>query len=255
MRRILIYWGTVTVSDGRAEGLLSRVRTGADEYARLEDLLDSDAIAGMDQNELAGLSRGLHDRVLDGTPGFEEALADLGNLLPELPTGTASALALGLLASMYLEVGTGNSRIPPRSPIADVLFGLTEEAFSEVPLQVIAKRLSANERQPLHIPLEPVIECHFDTEADGVESDTIRSLKIAGVETILPAQERQSLSLKQLVGSDAATGSEILKCAAGLFGLPADKFVSGGDEDSVFKIPDGVGFKDPKVAFRAKEKL
>ena len=55
--------------------------------------------------------------------------------------------------------------------------------------------------------------------------------------------------------ADAATGSEILNCAAGLFGLPADKFVSGSDEDSVFKIPDGMGFKDPKVAFRAKEKL
>ena len=241
--------------DGRGKTLVSKARTGADDYARLSDQLDGDTVAGMDQNQLAGLSRGLHDRVLNGTPGFEEALADLGDLLPELPLGTASAITLGLMASMYLEEGTGISRIPPRSPIADILFGASHKLYGDIPVQVIAKRLSSNEKRPLYTPLEQIVECHFETEADGVESDTIRSLKIAGVETLLPAQESETLSLRRLVGGETATGKDILRFSAGLFGVPVERLDAGGDENSVYRIPKGMGFKDPKMVFRAKEEL
>jgi len=242
-------------ADERGEEFLSKARTGADDYVRISDQLDGDAIAGMDQDQLARMARGLHDSVLAGVSGFEEALADLGDLLPELPTGTASAITLGLMASMYLETETGNSRIPPRSPIADVLFGATHELFGELPSQIIAKRLSGNDRRPLHIPLELVIECHFETEAESAESDEIRSLKISGVETLLPAQESPSLSLSEIFEGDTAKGTEIIERAARLFGLPLERLDAGGDESSIYRIPDGMGFKEPKMAFRAKKEL
>ena len=241
--------------DERGVALLEETRSNVEGYARLPDILNQEAIAGMDQNHLARMARGLHDCVLNDIPGYEEALADLGDLLPELPLGTASALTLGLMASMYLESGTGTSRIPPRSPISELLLKAPREPYGELPAQVIAKRLSNNDKRPLHIPLETKVDCSFETDSEAVESDALRSLRIAGVETLLPAQDTPALSLNHLLGGDHATGAEILRHAAMLFGLPTNRLCAGADEQSEYLIPEGMGFKDPKMAFRAKEEV
>lgn len=239
--------------DKRAELLLSKTRIGVDDYSRLTEILDQEAVAGMDQNLLARMARGLHDRVLDDVPGYEETLADLGGILPEIPPSSASALTLGLLASMYLECGTGNSRIPPRSPIASFLLSAPSQPFGELPSQVIAKRLSSNDRRPLHIPLETTVECQFETASEASESDLLRSLKVSGVELLLAAQIEPALVLETLTGADHCTGTEILRTAAELFGLPYERMDAGGDDQSTFLIPEGMGFKDPTKVFRAKE--
>lgn len=239
--------------DARGEALISRTRAGAVDYALLTDILDQEAIAGMDQSSLARMARGLHDRVLGNVPGYEESLADLGGLLAELPLGTASALTLGLMASMYLEPGTGTSRIPPRSPIASLLLDAPYQPYGELPAQVVAKRLARNDRRPLHMPFETAVECRLETDPEAAESDVLSSLKVAGVETLVAAQLDPALSLRLLVGDDHSTGSEILRAAAGLFELPTERLDAGGDEKSEYVIPEGMGFKDPTRVFRAGE--
>lgn len=239
--------------DERAELLLTKTRNGVDDYARLTEILDQEFIAGMDQNLLARMARGLHDRVLDNAPGYEETLADLGGMLPEIPPSSASALTLGLMASMYLEPGSGTSRIPPRSPIARFLLDAPYQPYGELPAQVIAKRLSDNDRRPLLIPLETSVECNFETDSEASESDLLRSFKVAGVEVLLAAQIEPALLLRNLIGAAHGTGTEILRAAAELFGLPFERMDPGGDDQSEYLIPEGMGFKDPTRVFRAKE--
>ena len=239
--------------DERAELLLTKTRNGVDDYARLTEILDQEAIAGMDQNLLAQMARSLHDRVLDNSPGYEETLADLGGMLPEIPPSSASALTLGLMASMYLEPGSGTSRIPPRSPIARLLLDAPYQSYGELPAQVIAKRLSANDRRPLHMPLETTVECHFETDSEASESDLLHSLKVSGVEVLLAAQIEPALLLRNLIGAAHGTGTEILRAVAELFGLPFESMDAVGDDQSGYLIPEGMGFKDPTRVFRAKE--
>lgn len=239
--------------DVRGEALIRKTRAGVEDYARLTDILDGESIAGMDTNHLASIARGLHDRVLDNVPGYEETLADLGGLLPELPLGTASAFTLGLMASMYLETGTGDSRIPPRSPIANLLFSAPYQPYGEFPAQVVAKRLNGNLRRPLHNPLETSVECHFETDSLATESDVLSSLKIAGVEVLLTAQIEPALVLNNLISAVHGSGVEILRAAAELFELPFERMDAGGDDQTKYLIPEGMGFKDPTKVYRAKE--
>lgn len=238
----------------RIEALLDGIRSGADDYQRLADVLNQEAVAGLDQNHLAQMARTLHDRVLDHTPGYEEALADLGGLLSEIPPSSASALILGLLASMYLESGTGTSRIPPRSPIAGLLFDAPYELHGELPAKVISKRLSSNDRRPLHIPLEAVVECRFQTDSQCTEGDVLRSLRIVDVEVLQAAQPEPSLLLRNLFGGAHASGAQILQAAADILGLPFGRMDAGGDDESDYGIAEGMGFRDPTSVFRAKER-
>lgn len=239
--------------DQRSEALVARTRAGAADYSPMTAILTEEALAGMDQNSLARLTRALHDRVLDNVPGFEEALADLAGLLPELPPGTASALTLGLMASMYLEPGSGDSRIPPRSPINEALFEATQRPYGDIPAQVVAKRLLGNDNRPLHVPLETVVECRFATDPDSLESDVLRSLRIAGVETLMAAQPNMSRSLRVLVGGERCTGDALLQIAAGLFCLPWERLQAGGDETSEYLLPEAMGFREPSTLSRARE--
>lgn len=239
--------------DERGFAILQRVRADVEPVERFDDLLNAETLAGMDHVALAAMSRGLHDRVLAGEPGFGDALADLIGLLDELPPATAGAMLLGLLASTYLVAGTGESKIPPGSPALPLLFETLERPFADPAAAAITNRLDRNERRPLFAPADAMLECRFDTEAESMETDELRSVKIGGVELLVAAQAEPTLRLRDLIGADTATGGEILTQAVALFALPANRLDADGDEDSTYHLIDTIGFRAPDQVARVRE--
>lgn len=182
-------------------------------------------------------------------------MVDLVGLLDELPAATAGALYLGLLASMYLARGTGDSRIPPSSPAATQIQARLGHPSSDAAIRVIAHRLGGNERQPLFIPGMDAVECRFETEPETMEADELRSLKLSGVEILTAAQENPQLRLRDLVEGTSATGGEILQMAAALFVIPPDLLNANGDERTEYALTETIGFRPPAHVFHNKEAL
>ena len=240
-------------ADERGAAILARARTDVGGSERFADMLTADAVAGMDHVALAAMARALHDRVLAGDPGYADALVDLVGLLDELPTATAGAIYLGLLASMYLESGSGTSRIPPQSPTAAMLLERLSRPFGDTAVEVIGGRLRSNDRLPLFVPTEASADAVFDVEPEGEEADQLRSLKINGVETLAPAQEDASLRLRDLLGADTATGAAILEAAAALLAIPAGALDAHGDDASEYHLTAAIGFRNPDQLARTKE--
>lgn len=251
MKRALI--GSRQVSDERVTTIIRRLRADVEPAEPVDTVVTQEGLAGMDHIALATFARGLHDLALAGQPGYTDPLVDLIGLLQELSPATASALLLGLLASMYLETGTGTSRIPPASPAAPLLLALLGHPFADTPSQVIAGRLTNNSRRPLHMPTEARVECRFDIEPETTEPDELRSLKIAGVETLTLAQEDNALRLRALIGADVASGKTIMSLAAELFTLPVQLLDASGDEATEYRLTEMIGFRPPKDVSRNKE--
>lgn len=237
----------------RGEAILARVRSDVEASERFADMLTADEIAGMDHVALASLSRALHDRVVEGEPGYADALVDLVGLLEELPLATAGAIYLGLLASMFLEPGSGTSRIPPASPAATKLLEQLARPFADTTAKVIGKRLLANERYPLFVPTEESADATLDVETEGGEADQLRSLKINGVETLAAAQEDPAYRLRDLLGAETTTGAAILELAAGFFSIPLATLDAHGDEASEYGLTGTIGFRTPDQLARSKE--
>lgn len=240
-------------ADERGAAILGRVRADVDGSERFADILTADEIAGMDHVALASMTRALHDRVLAGEPGYADALVDLVGLLDELPRATAGAIYLGMLASMYLETGTGTSRIPPESPAASMLLERVGRPFADTAVDTIGRRLRSNDRFPLFVPTETAADAVFDVEPEGGEADQLRSLKINGVEVLAPAQEDANLRLRDLLGADAANGAAILEAAAGLLAIPVTAFDAHGNEASEYNLTETIGFRGLDQLARIKE--
>ena len=237
----------------RGAAILSRVRADVDPVETFDALLTRDELAGMDHVALAAMSRSLHDRVLDGQPGYSDALVDLVGLLDELPPATAGALLLGLLASMYLQAGTGDSRLPPSSPASSMLLAALERPYADAAGKAVARRLAGNAARPLYAPGDAMLEIQFDVEPETMESDELCSLKVAGIETLTVAQDDEEFRLRNLLGTDLATGTAILERAAGLFALPIDRLMTNGDDTAEYKLTETIGFKRPSQVSRNKE--
>lgn len=240
-------------ADERGAAILNRVRADVDASERFADLLTADAVAGMDHIALAKMARALHDRVVAGEPGYADALVDLVGLLDELPPATAGAFFLGLLASMYLEVGAGTTKIPPESPTATMLLERLGRPFADTAKEVIGKRLLANDRHPLFIPGEERADAVFDDESEGGEADQLRSLKINGVETLAAAQAEPALRLRDLLSGDTATGGAILDLVAGMLSIPRAALDAHGDAASEYALTNTIGFRSPDQLARTKE--
>ena len=86
-----------------------------------EEVISGTDLRSLDHNGLATLARELHDRVLQGCPGYEDALTDMVTILNQLAPNTAASIYLGLLSSMYLSRSTNRARVPPSSPVAELL--------------------------------------------------------------------------------------------------------------------------------------
>ena len=240
-------------ADERGAAILARVRADVEGSERFADMLTADEVAGMDHVSLASMARALHDRVLAGEPGYADALVDLIGLLDELPAATAGAIYLGLLASMYLETGTGMSRIPPKSSAAAMLLERLNRPFGDTAVYTIGRRLFGNDRLPLFVPTEAAADAVFDVEADGGEPDRLRSLKINGVEVLAPVQEDANLRLRDLLGAEAANGAAILEVAGALLAIPVTAFDAHGDDASEYNLTETIGFRSPDQLARIKE--
>lgn len=239
--------------DARGEQMIGRVQADVQGSESFDALANAETFAGMDHVALAAMARALHDRAVGGQAGLTDPMIDLVGILDELPPATSGALLLGLLASMYLEPGTGNSRIPPQSPAAAQILARLDRPAADVAVRVIAQRLAANERRPIYSPGTGQLECRFETEAETMEVDELRSLKIDGVEVLTAAQDDPGLRLRDLVGGATVTGGDILDRAAAIFVIPRALLDAGGDEATEYSLTETIGFRPPSNVFHNKE--
>lgn len=232
----------------RANALLDEWRAKVEAHEPVGENLTQDKLDGLDQKELVRLARELHDRVLNGTPNYSEALADLVSLIPAFPPNTASCFYLGFLASMYLERKTNASRVPPSSPVAQQLFRGQSMPFAVDAVSAVAKRVQDNDRRPIYVPTsDPVsVAVTFDTEPNTPDLDELQSLQVAGVELLTAAQADNALRLAALF--DSATpvdGDAIVRKACELFAIPIDQVESTEAFKLSFTLTDTIGFRRP----------
>ena len=236
------------IVDEGSKRLLEGWRTSVEAKRPLSETITSEMLDGFDHNNLASLARELHDRVLQATPGYEEAVADLVSILDRLPPNTAAALYLGLLSSMYLDRKSNASRLPPSSPVTQLLFERQSADYALNGVHAIAKRLSDNEVTPLYIPNSdvPPVGIALDTEPDTPTTDQLLSLRVGEVELLTTAQRDPSLRLSVLFGSDGPVGgAAIIQKACELFAMPIAQIKRKDLFDQSYALTKMVGFKRP----------
>ena len=197
------------------------------------------------------------DRVLEKTPGYEEAVADLVSILDRLPPNTAAALYIGLLSSMYLVRKSNASRLPPSSPVAQLLFERQSADYALNAVRAIAKRLSDNEVAPLYLPNSdvPPVTIALDTEPDTPTTDQLRSLRVGEVELLTAGQGDPSLRLGVLFGSnDPVGGAAIIQKACELFAIPSAQIERKDLFDQSYMLTKMIGFKRPSDISIPKER-
>ena len=237
-----------SVIDERSGALLGEWRASVEAKRSLSETITSEILDGFDQNGLARLTRELHDRVLRETPGYEEAVADLVSILDRLPPNTAASLYLGLLSSMYLVRESNASRLPPSSPVAQLLFERQSAEYAFNGVRAVAKRLSDNEVAPLYLPDSdlPPVTIVLDTESDTSATDQLRSLRVQEVELLTAAQMDDSLRLSALFDSDAPTdGAAIIRKACELFAIPIAQIQRNDLFEQGYVLTKTIGFKRP----------
>ena len=234
--------------DVESAELLETWRSSIEANRLLSETITSEVLEGFDHTRLAKLSRELHDRVLQKTPGYEEAVADLVSILDRLPPNTAASLYLGLLSSMYLVRESNASRLPPSSSISSFLFDRQAADYALNGVYAVAKRLSDNDVAPLYLPNSalPPVTVALDIEPDAPVLDQLRSLRINDVELLTAAQLDDSLRLRALFGSyGPADGVEIIQKACELFSIPVAQLKRTHLFEQVYALTDTIGFKRP----------
>ncbi|MBY3090189.1 hypothetical protein HFO72_05015 [Rhizobium laguerreae] len=234
--------------DEQGSVLLESWRATVEAQQPLSQALTAEAIEGLTEKDIVRLGRELHDRVLNDTAGYEEALTDLVSLLERLPPNTATSFYLGLLASAFLERKTNHSRIPPQSPVAQFLFDKQESDFAGHAVTTVAKRLTDNEFRPLYIPDQsiPELTVAFDTEPDTERLDELASMKLGIVELLTPAQADEGLRLATLFPKDDVLSAEqLMRKASELFLLPEAQMKRGDLFECAFSLTPTIGFKRP----------
>lgn len=237
----------------RAERFLTRLRTGGPDAISLSELATAENFAGFDHDELVAIARTLHDRSIDGRSGFIDPMIDLLGLLDELPPATATSLFLGILGSMYLASGTGDSRIPPKSAATVEILAALERPYADMAINVVAERLNNNARSPLFVPGAGDLEARFEIEAETMEVDELRSLRIGGVEVLTAGQDDVTLQLRSLFGDARATEGAILARAAVLYVIPPSHLVFESNDVTEFYLTETIGFRSPDHVFRNRD--
>ena len=233
-------------ADDVTEKILLSWRTGeqGDEAGKQE--LVAEAVNDFSHTELAILARELHDRVIDGVAGYQEALVDLVLRLDELPQNTAAALYLGLLSSMYMSRKENDSHVPPSSPVAKLMLARQSKSYALNGVRVVSKRLKENECQPLYVPSVecPLVPAELDVEPEASASDQLRSLVIAGTEVLVAAQADEELRLSVLFGNHhSVDGDRIVRKACELFVIPYDQVKAIHKFKQEYRLTDMIGFK------------
>jgi PIN like domain len=242
--------------DERSGALLEGWRSSVEAKKSLADTLTADAFEGLDHKALVRLARELHDRVLLNVPGYEEAVADLVSVMDQLPPNTAASIYLGLVASMYLVRETNASRIPPSSPVAQMLFERQAADYAVHAVTALAKRLRDNDVRPLYVPSvdRPAIEMVLDTEPDTPAIDQLRSIRVGEVELLTPAQADTNLKLRALFQEQGPVAAKALvQKACELFALPEAQVESVEQFGASFSLTETIGFKRPSDISIPKE--
>jgi PIN like domain len=245
-------------TEERSATLIEQWRASVEAKRPLTETITAETLEGFDHKELVRLARELHDKVLQGIPGYEEAVADIVSTLDRLPPNTAACLYLGLLASMYLVRETNASRIPPSSPVARDLFARQSAEYALNGLKAIAKRLLDNDSAPLYIPSGdcPPVIIDLDTEPDTAATDQLRSIRVQGVELLAEAQADDALRLSKLFDSHNLTdGRALVRKACELFAIPIDQVKLGESFDLNYALTETIGFKRPVDISIPKERL
>lgn len=235
---------------------LESVRADVPGSKNIREVFTKEIMADFNHTKVVCLVRELHDRVVTGIPGYGEAAADLMSMMDELPLKMAACVYFGLLASMYLERSDNSSRLPPKSPLGELLFEKQASAFAAIPIAALSKRLSDNEKAPVYVPdiARPVIGAIFDIEPNTDLLDELRSLKINGFEILTPAQHDGALKLSSLFPIDGlADGRIILAKACELFAVPLDQIEHTERGERAFNLTPTLGFKRPDSVFAIKE--
>ena len=234
--------------DEKSEALLEQWRASVEDNRPLSETITSGILDGFDHIKLAKLARELHDRVLRKMPGYQEVVADLASVLGRLPPNTAASLYLGLISSMYLVRESNTSRLPPSSPVAQLLFEQQSSDYAINGISAVSKRLSDNEVAPLYLPnsdLPPVI-IKLDTEPNTSVSDQLRSFRVGHVELLTGAQPEDSLRLCTLFESGESTkGKAIINKACELFAIPIAQVERKDMFDHGYVLTKTIGFKRP----------
>ena len=250
------------VIDKKGDTLLGRWHANVGTKHPFSETVTQEGLDEFDHKGLAHLARELHDRVLQGIRGYEEVLLDLASLLDRLPTNTAAALYLGLLASMYLVRGSNASRLPPSSLVAQRLFEQQSAAYALNGVYAVAKRLSDNEEGPLYRPDSacPEIVITLDTEPNTPMPNQLRSLTVrsptAGeVELLTPAQKDELLKLSALFDSTRPTdGGAIIRKACDIFFIPTAQVKCESLFKQGYTLTKEIGFKRPEDVKIRKER-
>jgi hypothetical protein len=240
------------------DALLREMQTAIEGGDSVADLLTKERVEPLNNSMLTTLARELHDRGLEGTPGHDEALTDLVSMLGELPELTAACLYLGFIASMYLERADNQARLPPRSPVAALLFERQSELYAAQPILVLKKKFAMLERWSLYLldAGRPSIEVSFDIVPDTDEEVILGSLRLAGEEVFTRAQSNTELRLNTLFeGRLQLFGWEIVKSACEFFGVPFDQVTRTADFDRLFSIDPTAGFKTLHLVYVDNEEV
>ena len=220
--------------------------------------IDQTHLTDVNQIQLTGAARALHDGVLLQEPGYSEALADIAAALRRLPPNTGAAIYLGFLASMYLNKTHNDPRFPPRSPIAKRLFELQDSKFARHAVTVIARHLHRGHERPIYIPTtdpRPVIFT-LDTESNRTPPDQLASIRMDTqeqgipafpVELLEPVRTRDSLHLAtifdQVTSIDALS---VIEYASEIYAFPTSSIQGVDSPNKTYIIPDALSFRDPR---------
>ena len=232
----------------RSETLLEKWRASVEAKLPLSETVNSKILDGFDHRKLVRLAREFHDRALQKTPGYEEAVTDLVSILDYLPQKTAASLYLGVLSSMYLVRESNAPRLPPSSPVAQLLFGRQSAPYAPNAIYAVAKRLSDSDAAPLYRPNSdvPQVTIALDIEPDTAATDQLRSLKVGEVELLTAAQPDHSLRLSALFDSDGPMdGEAIIRKACELFVIPLAQVERKDLLDQGYALTNTIGFKRP----------
>jgi hypothetical protein len=237
--RPLIASRSAAAHGGLVDALLGELRRAIEAGDSIADLMNDVRLQPLDNSELTMLSRELHDRSLARTPGYDEAVTDLVSILDELPEFTAASLYLGLLASMYLERPDNETRLPPSSPVAELLFARQAAQYAAQPIIALSNRFAKLERWPLYMPNpdRPEIKVRIDIVPDTDGEVILNSVRLAGEEVFTPAQGEPSLQLSAMFGGvRELTGAAIVQRGCELFAVPFDQVARTDDFERLFRL-------------------
>ena len=242
--------------DPQFDAILEQWRASVEARRPLSETLSPPTFTDFDHRILVMLARELHDRVVQQTAGYGEAVADLVSILEQLPPKTAASLYLGLLSSMYLIRESNHPRLPPHSPVAQQLFEMQSADFSPNAIWAVRKRLTGSDFAPLYLPATdcPTLKIAIDTEWNVPIPDQLRSLKIDAVELLTPAQLDDSLRLGSLFDSnELVDGASLVNKACELFCIPIAQVNRQEIFEQSYALTDTIGFKRPIDIFVPKE--